>query len=321
MNPADDHVGSNTIPPAGASVDDRYLLETFLQTTPDHVYFKDTESRFTRVSLALARWMGLQNAAEVIGRSDHDYFAEEHASKAFADEQRIMRTREPQIGQEEREVWPDGTVSWVSTTKVPLLGPSGEVLGIFGLSRDITERRLAAERMAEQSQQLEALAAQLEELSLGDELTGLHNRRGLRLLGGSLVDLAVREGSPLCVLFIDLDGLKPINDTLGHAAGDQALIAAANVLRAGLRTVDIVGRIGGDEFAVVLAGTTRVEALRLVARLRVIAAGECGEGLASGLSLSIGVATLGEDGAASLDDLIDVADRAMYDEKHARRAA
>jgi diguanylate cyclase (GGDEF)-like protein/PAS domain S-box-containing protein len=308
-------------PRVEVSVDDGYLLETFLQTTPDHVYFKDTESRFTRISLALARWMGLESAADAIGRSDLDFFAEEHASKALADEQRIMRTREPSIGLEEREVWPDGTVSWVSTTKVPLFGPQGEVIGVFGLSRDITDRCLAAERLAEQSAQLEELAAQLEELSLGDELTGLHNRRGLRLLGGNLVDLARRDASTLSVLFLDLDGLKAINDTLGHGAGDQALIAAANVLRESVRCVDIVARIGGDEFAVVLSGTSRIEAELLVERLRSLAASTAGDGLAAGLSLSVGIATLGDEGAVTLDDLIDIADRAMYDEKHARRAA
>ncbi len=207
-----------------AIADDRYLLETFLQSTPDHVYFKDLDSRFTRISLALARWMGLSSADEAVGRSDADFFADEHAARARSDEERIMRTREPSIGIEEREVWPDGTVTWVSTTKVPLIGQHGEVIGIFGLSRDITERRLAAEQLAQQSEQLAVLAAELETLSISDELTGLHNRRGLRLLGGDRVDAARHAGTSLCVMFLDLDGLKAINDTLGHGAGDQALV-------------------------------------------------------------------------------------------------
>jgi PAS domain S-box-containing protein len=246
--------------PPAAVVDDRQLLETFLQTTPDHVYFKDLDSRFTRISLALARWMGLTSADEAVGRSDADFFAREHAARARRDEERIMRTGEPSIGIEEREVWPDGTVTWVSTTKVPLIGQHGEVIGIFGLSRDITERRLAAEQVVQQSEQLAALAAELEMLSISDELTGLHNRRGLRLLGGDRVDAARRTGAQLCVMFLDLDGLKAINDALGHGAGDQALVEVADALRRSVRSDDIVGRVGGDEFAMVLAGTSRAEA-------------------------------------------------------------
>jgi diguanylate cyclase (GGDEF)-like protein/PAS domain S-box-containing protein len=308
--------------PLGRSqvVDDGYLLEAFLRTTPDHVYFKDAESRFTRISLALARWMGLESADEAIGRCDSDFFAEEHASKALADERRIIATGEPSIGLEEREVWPDGTVTWVSTTKVPLFGPDGEVIGIFGMSRDITERRLAAELLSDQSAQLALQSRQLAELSLTDDLTGLHNRRGLQAFGGSLVDVARRENSPLCLLFVDLDDLKAINDTRGHAAGDLALVRAARVLRESVRGVDVVARVGGDEFAVVLAGASRAETELCVARLRTLGARPADNGLDTGLSMSIGIATLGDDGALTLDDLIEHADRAMYEEKHSRAA-
>ena len=315
MSPGVNLAGSAWRPPAELGLDRGYLLDAFLQTTPDHVYFKDTESRFTLISLALARWMGLESADEAIGRCDADFFAAEHASRARADEERIIRTGEAAIAVEEREVWPDGSVTWVSTTKAPLIGPRGEVIGIFGLSRDITKRRLAEEQLAKQSEQLEALAAELEKLSISDELTGLYNRRGLRLLGANLVDLARRDGTPLCVAFLDLDGLKTINDTLGHSAGDDALIDAARILRESVRSVDIVGRIGGDEFAVVLAGTSRPEAERLIERLRDSAA-TADTGLASGLSLSVGIAALGDRGATTLDELIDLADGAMYTDKH-----
>ena len=165
-------------------MDAGYLLETFLENTPDHVYFKDTEGRFTRISASLVRWLGVDDMAQALGRSDADFFAASHAELARAAELEVMRTGEPIVGLEERELWQDGHVSWVSTTKVPLRARSGEVIGIFGLARDITARKLAEEHTRQQAAELERLAAQLEQLTLHDQLTGLYNLRGLELLGG-----------------------------------------------------------------------------------------------------------------------------------------
>jgi PAS domain S-box-containing protein len=101
-------------------IDDRYLLDTFLEQTPDHVYFKDAASRFIRISSALAQWLGLDDPAQAIGRNDSDFFSAEHSSKALADERTVMRTGLPLVALEERETWPDGRETWVSTTKVAL---------------------------------------------------------------------------------------------------------------------------------------------------------------------------------------------------------
>jgi diguanylate cyclase (GGDEF)-like protein/PAS domain S-box-containing protein len=303
--------------PAEAEMDAGYLLETFLENTPDHVYFKDLEGRFTRISVSLVRWLGVDDIAQALGRSDVDFFDASHAGPARAAELEVMRTGEPIVGLEERELWQDGRVSWVSTTKVPLRSRSGEVMGIFGLARDITARKLAEEHTQRQAAELERLAAQLEQLTLHDQLTGLHNLRGLELLGGGAVDRAARDGSALCVMFIDLDGLKAINDGFGHAAGDAALEAAADVLRGVLRRTDIVARIGGDEFGAVLVGTSAGEADVLCDRIR--------QGMrkhapgADSLSVSIGVAAARPGEADALDDLIAAADDAMYEGRRRRR--
>jgi len=305
------------VEPARAEVDADYLLETFLENTPDHMYIKDTDGRFTRVSASLARWMGHDDPRHVLGRTDFDFFADTHAETARAAELEIMRTGEPIFGLEEREDWHDGRVTWVSTTKVPLRNRDQQLIGIFGLSRDITERKLAEQHTQEQASQLESLAAQLEQLTLEDELTGLYNRRGLDLLGGNAVARAARAGSALCVLFMDLDGLKAINDGLGHAAGDEALIAAAASLRDTVRLTDVVGRIGGDEFAAVLVGVSELEADALATRVRDAARKhETADRL---LSVSIGIAALRPGELDTLDGLIDAADRAMYDGRRSRR--
>ena len=298
-------------------VDAEYLLETFLENTPDHMYIKDLDGRFTQISASLGRWMGLADPQRAIGLTDFDFFAAAHAEPARAAELEIMRTGTPIVGLEERELWPDGRVTWVSTTKVPLRSRDQRMIGIFGLSRDITERKLADERAQEQSDQLETLAAKLEQLSLEDGLTDLYNRRGLDLLGGNAVARAARDGSPLCVLFMDLDGLKTINDGQGHAAGDTALITAAAILRATVRETDIVARIGGDEFAAVLVGVTAVEAEELCERVRRAAyASTPGE---HPLTVSIGVAALERGELDSLDELIAAADSAMYRSRRLRR--
>lgn len=283
-------------------IDADYLLETFLANTPDHMYIKDVDGRFTQLSASLARWMGVERPEDALGLTDFDFFAAAHAEPARAAELEIMRTGEPVVGLEEREVWQDGRVTWVSTTKVPLRTRDQRMIGIFGLSRDITARKLAEEHAQKQAEQLELLAAQLEQLTLEDSLTGLYNRRGLDLLGGSAVDRAARDGSALCVLFMDLDGLKSINDGFGHAAGDAALVTAAAILRDTVRATDIVGRIGGDEFAAVLVGVTAAEAEILTSRVRHAARMRApGE---HPLTVSIGVAALVPGEVETLDDLI-----------------
>ena len=303
--------------PIEAEMDAGYLLETFLENTPDHVYFKDTEGRFTRISESLVRWLGVDDMAQALGRSDADFFDASHAELARAAELEVMRTGQPIISLEERELWQDGHVSWVSTTKVPLRSSSGEVMGIFGLARDITERKLAEEHTQRQAAELERLAAQLEQLTLHDQLTGLYNLRGLELLGGGAVDRAARDGSEVSALFIDLDGLKAINDGFGHAAGDAALVAAADVMRSVLRRTDVIARIGGDEFAAVLVATPADQAAVLSDRVRQ-GMKQHGPGEHS-LSVSIGVASAQPREVATLDELIAGADDAMYAGRRRRR--
>ena len=152
-----------------ALADERQLLTAFLQTTPDQVYFKDRESRFIRASDAQARKLGVATAEGLIGRTDFDYFSPEHAERAFDDEQRIIRTGQPIIGQEEREVFPDGRIAWAATTKLPLRDATGTIVGTCGISQDITARRLAESMLRESEERWRTLLANSQELvSLAD---------------------------------------------------------------------------------------------------------------------------------------------------------
>jgi PAS domain S-box-containing protein len=122
---------------------ERSLLRTLMDHLPDSIYFKDAQSRFVSVNMALARRCGLDDPARAVGKTDFDFFTREHAEAAFCDEERIVRTGEPIIGKEEKETWPDGSETWVSTTKLPLRDLSGQIVGTFGVSRDITPRKRA----------------------------------------------------------------------------------------------------------------------------------------------------------------------------------
>lgn len=128
---------------------ERDLLRALLEYAPDAVYFKDATSRILRASRAFAKKVGKADPAELVGLSDHDLFAKEHADRALEDEKRILETGETINGQTEREVWPDGRVTWVLTSKLPLRDARGQIVGTFGVSRDITELKRAQERLEE----------------------------------------------------------------------------------------------------------------------------------------------------------------------------
>ncbi len=151
--------------------DDRMLLHALMEHIPDAIYFKDTASRFLMISAAHAGKFHSGNPAAVIGKTDHDFFSPSHADQARADELKIMRTGQPLVGVEELETWPDGSETWVSTTKMPLRDARGRIVGTFGISRDITERKRMQDALALRTRQLEQKNEQIaEELKMAREL-------------------------------------------------------------------------------------------------------------------------------------------------------
>lgn len=176
------------------------------------------------------------------------------------------------------------------------------------------------ERVRSRTAELELANAEIRKLSLVDELTGLNNRRGFFAFADQAHNDAVRLGKRVFLLFIDVDGLKQVNDTLGHEAGDELLRDMAQVLRATFRKSDIVARLGGDEFCVFgILDDAEVAApkVRLAAGL---ASFNRDHGGARQLSASIGAFSFDAGTEGSLADFMARADAAMYDEKRARRA-
>ncbi|MBI5819631.1 MAG: PAS domain S-box protein [Verrucomicrobia bacterium] len=124
---------------------EQILVLALMENLPARIYFKDTASRFLRANPATAKFFGLSSPAQIIGKSDADFFSPEHVQKALADEQAIIRTGRAMLNIEEKEKWPDGHESWASTCKLPLRNPAGTIIGTCGISSDITERKRVEE--------------------------------------------------------------------------------------------------------------------------------------------------------------------------------
>jgi PAS domain S-box-containing protein len=125
---------------------ERAFLSVLMDAMPDYIYFKDLKSRFILTNKAHARAFGLGSPEDAVGKTDFDFNTEESARVSYDDEQRIIATGRPIIDVVEKETWPDRPDTWVSTTKMPFRDAAGKIIGTFGISRDITERRLAEER-------------------------------------------------------------------------------------------------------------------------------------------------------------------------------
>ncbi|WP_437206439.1 response regulator [Planctomicrobium sp. SH664] len=136
---------------------EKILLDGLMDAVPDNIYFKDREGRFLRINRAKAVRSGLSSPEEAVGRTDYDFFQSEHAAATMRLEAEIISSGQPLINHEERLVWPDGRVSWASTTKVPLRHPDGTVLGTLGISRDITELHETGEALQVQRDRLRTL--------------------------------------------------------------------------------------------------------------------------------------------------------------------
>ncbi len=297
-------------PVEGARLEDQAsLLETLMESVPDAIYFKDRESRFTRINRYAAERFGITDPALAVGRTDFDFFTDEHAAQAMRDEQEIMRTGLPLVNVEEKETMPDEQIRWVSTTKLPLRDRDGNIIGTFGISRDISQRKKAEE--------------QLQHRAFYDPLTDLPNRA---LFLDRLQHLFNRSrralGSPLfAVLYLDLDRFKTINDSYGHQAGDQLLVITARRLERCLRPGDTLARLGGDEFTVLLDDVRgEVDATSVAERIhKELSAPLRVSGHEVFTSVSVGIA-LSSAGYDSPDDMLRDADTAMYRAKAAGRA-
>ncbi|PTY05410.1 histidine kinase [Opitutaceae bacterium EW11] len=133
--------------------DQRYL-RALIENVPDIIYFKDLESRLVRVNYSYSRRCGVADPEMLVGKTDFDLFTAEHAQAAYDAEQEIIRTGRPVLNLEEKETWPDGRITWVATNKMPFYNEYGQVVGTFGVTRDITARKHTEAALAESQRRL-----------------------------------------------------------------------------------------------------------------------------------------------------------------------
>src|SRR5262249_24726414 len=130
-------------------------LEAMLDNIPDRIYFKDLESRFVKCNRAVARRLGVNDAEQLIGKKDCDFYSPEKAQEFYEDEQRVIRTGESLINKLERVARSADEVSWTSVTKFALRDSDGKIIGLVGISRDITEQKQAEEALRRSRDELE----------------------------------------------------------------------------------------------------------------------------------------------------------------------
>ncbi len=275
---------------------------TLVDSLADAVLVLDPEGHLVVFNPAASRLLGIDRKAA--GRPIEEVLPQYPELLAVC---RGTGDREAEIPMEPGQTRGSEPTRWFNVRVTSVGDARGRDAGSLVVLRDVTERRQMVET--------------IRTLSLTDELTGLLNRRGFTTLAEQQFRTSMRTRNRLWLVFADLDGLKDINDSFGHEAGDRALRQFAQVLRKGsFREADLVARLGGDEFAILATEISRMDGDKVLARV-IDAVRRANELPACEfpLSVSAGVAMFDPDRPLSLDELIAEADRRMYEAKNSQR--
>ena len=311
------------------------LLRALAENVPHRIYAKDMQGRFIFANGAVARGMGLSDPAELLGKTDFDFYPLELASEYNRQEQEVLRYGRPLLNQEEHAAYLLlEEEAWLVTTKVAVRDVAGRIVGLVGINYEVTTQKAAElalqaahAQAAQAAVQLQATVARLDlevkerqrfeqELrhqAMHDTLTGLPNRALLMDRIEQAIELARRRDHSLTLVFLDLDRFKLVNDSLGHAAGDELLCMVTRRIGRLLRSGDTFARLGGDEFVLLLPHPMPADILanltsrlsRVVARPVLIAEREVS------VTCSLGYSVYPQDGEDATT-LLKSADAAMY---------
>ncbi|WP_425806199.1 PAS domain S-box protein [Desulfitobacterium sp. Sab5] len=269
------------------------LLVSLIDSIPDLIFYKDIQGIYLGCNDSFEKYTG-KSKKEIIGKTDYELFPWEVAdSFKYHDGEMLKYNRSRH--NEEGLIYPDGRKVLVDTLKTPYWDYDGNLIGILGISRDITDRKQKEE--------------EIYHIAYHDHLTGLYNRR---FYEEELRRINVRRNMPLTIGMGDVNGLKVINDSFGHTVGDELLKKAAEIIKKSCRADDIIARLGGDEFVLLLPQTSSAEAEKIVERIHELSSKEKINGL--DISISFGHETKIKETEA-IDDIIKNAEDKMYRNK------
>lgn len=290
----------------------------------DIIWQLDADMRFTFLNPASEKIRGYK-AEELLGQSVMTLYT----PAGLEIVKRVMRERDERIARgvdtpaicfETQQYRRDGSVMWVETTSSRIVDDNGKLVGYVGITRDVDARIRDREALEEANRQLNlrleeisSLQARLWQQAVRDALTGLYNRHYLHDMLNREFVRAARSGAPICVMLLDVDHFKQINDAHGHRMGDMVLREVAHLLQSHARESDVVCRWGGEEFLVLLPGMDQAAAMARAESLRAALETLRFDGITAELQVtaSFGCAAYPQD-ATLPEALIHCADQALY---------
>tara|TARA_Y100001956_G_scaffold46276_3_gene44993 strand:+ start:3068 stop:3979 length:912 start_codon:yes stop_codon:yes gene_type:complete len=277
------------------------LHEVVLNEIGSYVFVKNRRGEYLYAN-QLTLELFNTNLESLKGKTDYDFFHHELLEDILHSDNTVFETAETVTNEEHTRAIPDGKLRIYRAIKKPIISSkTKQVIGLIGVSTDITDLVNMREKLAE--------------LANTDELTKLCNRRKLWQFFSSAFHQAIESKAPLSCIVIDIDYFKQINDTHGHDFGDKVIVELAEIIRRNLRSEDCCGRIGGEEFLIVLNKTQAQGAHDIAERLRIAFQTSPLNNPKAPFSISCGVTELApEDG--DFFALYRRADQALYEAKH-----
>jgi diguanylate cyclase (GGDEF)-like protein/PAS domain S-box-containing protein len=289
-----------------ALIESEIRFRSILDSIEDGYFEVDLGGNFTFFNDQVAKHIGYTNS-ELIGMNYQKIMDEDNAKIVFEAFHSVFTTSTSRNNIDWQQLHKDGTGMYVESSVSLRRDMKGQPIGFCGIIRDITERKTSENKLAY--------------LAYHDPLTGLYNRKAFLEMLEETIREAKRYENSRSILYIDLDHFKKVNDFFGHEIGDKLLIQVASRLNDLLRESDYISRLGGDEFTVILSGSSKSSADKIAVRLlECLSKPYCIQGIdIDFVTPSIGVSTFPDDGHDA-DTLLKNADKAMYMAKENRNS-
>ena len=275
----------------------RSLLKALFDSIPDIIFYKDKNSIYLGGNHAFEDYNDFL-LEDFVGKDDYELFGPQLAAQYLKIDEEVFESRKPSRT-EEFYTNEDGKETLFELLKTPYYDEKGQLIGVIGIRRDVTERRRREDEILY--------------LNHHDVLTGLYNRAYIQQ---ALEFLDQDSNFPISVVAGDINGLKLVNDSFGHGEGDRLIVAISQILKKSTRESDVVGRVGGDEFYLILPNTDSKAAKEIIKSIR-LSCDEHSQALDNDVhftSISLGQATKVEEGLP-LTEYINLAEEYMYQQK------